>query len=73
MHTDGHTDFPDHIYTSHVVDSRFDDHQIVASIVLIHGFNENHSISMTEMAIMYSLNGFEVYMLDTSGFGLTSG
>lgn len=54
-------------------DTRINQADQVASIICIHGYAENSSISMFEMGILYALNGLHVTLMDQKSFGFSSG
>lgn len=63
----------DFMYQTTMTDSRFSEDQLVATICLVHGYAENSSVCFTEAGLMFAMNGFRVVMIDTKGFGYSSG
>ena len=60
-------------YYTKMENTEYSEDQTVATMVLIHGFCENSSVSFFEMGLHHALNGLEVHMIDQKCFGYTHG
>lgn len=47
--------------------------EIVAKVAFVHGFAQCSDYTFLETAIQFALNGYEVWMCDLRGFGMSSG
>lgn len=56
-----------------MTNKKFKPNEVIATIALLHGFSECQNTSWFEAAMLYSMNGFEVVMIDFKGFGFSSG
>lgn len=61
-----------HSYHTHLVDVTKDLSELRATICIVHGYGENSDIHL-EQALQYALNGFEVHLIDLTGYGMTGG
>lgn len=60
------------VYHTVVRNTKVTDEEIVASMIMLHGFGESSDFFL-EPAINYALNKFDVHLIDLRGFGLSSG
>jgi pimeloyl-ACP methyl ester carboxylesterase len=61
-----------YLYHTHLRIADIEEHDLKATLLLIHGFGEN-SDQFLESALHYAINGLDVHLIDLTGYGYSSG